>query len=502
MKKSHLKYIFPLAVVLISILLTAFRISGTSIGMYNILFYGSEFHDSNLLFGQPRFIRSDEWIVQTPWIIAQAQINFKQDNTLYAAGQNLTTMNNPVANWVMTFKPWLWPFFLLPLEYAFALSWWIRSAILLLITYALLMKISRQNIFLSALGALAFLYSPYFQWWYESAAGLVDVASYGLLTFYFFIRVFRETKMPRLVIDTLLFAYFALCFAFIFYPPAQIPIALSCAFVGAGIIFADREYLNRTNMKKAAVVFGIAGIIVLIVLIAFYYDFNEIITIIRHTVYPGGRRIVMGGDMTLLRLISGFYDVFLLRGVPPGMLGPNQSEASSFYMFSIFLVPVFLFGIIRSSIKDRKIDMILLAAIMFFLLALSWMLLGLPAPLAKILLLQFVPTQRTWLAVGIVNFFLFYYYIFRYEFQITLEFQIFAWIYSTVLFFIVLYIGLSLKTEAPDFVHNNIEIAVISTVSAVMLLLLLLKRKYEFTLLLLLFTLVSTFRVNPFYIGL
>ncbi len=498
MKRLHLKYLFPLAVLLVMGVLAATRISGSSIGMYNLWFYGDSFRDPNLVLGNPRPIRSDEWRVQTPWTIAEAQIHFDQNNTLYAAGQNLTTMNVPVANWVMAFKPWLWPFFVLPLENAFALSWWLRSAILLIVTYMVLLRLTKQDVFVSALGALTFLYSPYFQWWY---GGLLDIASYGLLTFYVAMEIFRESSAVRIAVYTVLCAYFAVCFALLLYPPAQIPVVLCFLMVGAGALVADRARLNSRNILKPAAALAVAGVGAVAALALFYVDFRSIVTIIRHTAYPG-QRLAVGGDMAPLQFVAGFLDVFLLHGQPPDILGQNQSEAASFFLLSAFLIPLFLFRMLRSGITRKTTDPLLLGAILFYFLMLFWMLLGLPGPLANVLLLQFVLAPRAWLAVGMINLFLIYYYLYRYELEITPDFRVFAWLDASALFFMVLYAGHALRIREPNFIPSELETAAIAVMSAALLLLLLFKQRRKFAVLLLLFTLVSTFTVNPFYRGL
>lgn len=206
--------------------------------------------------------------------------------------------------------------------------------------------------------------------------------------------------------------------------------------------------------------------------------------------------------MTPLQLVGGFFDIFLMGGQPPQAFGANQCEAASFFMFSIFMIPLFVFGLVRSTITEKRIDVILLAAIACYLLLLGWMMIGLPGRIASVLLLQFVPPLRAWLAIGLLNLFLIYYYLSRHEFTITLDFKIFAWVYSATLFLILLYVGHDLQAQDPMFIGSPFEIGAIAGVAALMFVLLLLKRKYEFAALLLLFSLVSSLGVNPLYRGL
>jgi Na+/melibiose symporter-like transporter len=55
-------WLFPIICTIIILLLTAFKISGSSIGVYNTILYGSNHKDSSLVLNKPREIRSDEWV--------------------------------------------------------------------------------------------------------------------------------------------------------------------------------------------------------------------------------------------------------------------------------------------------------------------------------------------------------------------------------------------------------------------------------------------------------
>jgi len=57
-------WLFPAFIFFIYIFLVLFRIHSSSIGMYHKYFYGEK-KDPNLIFSQPRAIRSDEWLVWT-----------------------------------------------------------------------------------------------------------------------------------------------------------------------------------------------------------------------------------------------------------------------------------------------------------------------------------------------------------------------------------------------------------------------------------------------------
>jgi hypothetical protein len=58
-------WLFPAICTVVLILLTFFKVSGSSIGAYYPAFYGSQ-KDPALLLNKFRGVRSDEWVVRTP----------------------------------------------------------------------------------------------------------------------------------------------------------------------------------------------------------------------------------------------------------------------------------------------------------------------------------------------------------------------------------------------------------------------------------------------------
>ncbi|WP_322509882.1 hypothetical protein [Anaerolinea sp.] len=498
--KCKLKpFIFPLVLLLLVVVLTAFKLHGSSIGMYNFYFYGEGYRDPNLLYGKPRNIRSDEWLVLTPWIVSESQIHYASENTLYLARQNLTMTGVPVANWTIAFKPQNWGFLVIPVEYAFSLMWWIRTFLLIVAAYLLMMELTNQNILGSVIGALAFWLTPYFQWWYATPA--LEVVFFGTFTFLFFLRTLRSCNRLSLAINTLFFIYFSICFALIFYPPFQIPTALFLGLVGIGIVINYRSKLTPTRIRSLVVTAVVAMLVIGMVLVAYYLLAKDTITIMQNTVYPGSRRVA-GGDMSPLLLLTGFFNVQLLndRKVPEFLF--NQSEAAGFFMFSLILLPVFLFQLIKSALLKKRVDLILLFAVVFELLALSWAIFGLPRILGKVLFLEYVPSRRMLLALGFVNFFLIVYYLYQFNFELTLDFKIIAGLLSLGFFLTILWIGLYLRAGRPIFIQNSLKIFLIAAASGVLMALLLFRQRIAFLILFLAFTIVTSLRVNPLYRGL
>ena len=500
-KNNSTHYIFPLFLFLIAAVLSAFKLNGSSVGMYNQYFYGTGFKDPNLLLGQIRSIRSDEWMVGTPWTMAQARDNFAVNNDLYLAGQNFSLTDAPVKSWIAIFEPQHWAFFILPLEQAFAFKWWFKAFFLATAVYVLVMMLTGDDVPVSALAALSFVFSPFIQWWYSTS--VTEIASCGIFTFIFFIQIINNIARPiRSLINGFMFVYFAVCFAITMYPPFQIPLAMFFFFVGVGYLLSKWRELGVKNIRRLMVVVTVC-IISIGILLASYYVSNEFsIRSLANTVYPGVRQSG-GGNLGFLKSIAGIFNIQLLDNIsPPKPFGGNQSEASSFFFYSFLLLPFYLFFLVRSIVRRQHIDLPLLFSLVSLGIFLVWGKFNLPSILAKLLLLNFVDPYRMLFALGIINHIIIIYYLARLKIAQSLEYKIIAAIYSVGTSFAVYRMGIYIKANWPKYLDSNPKILLISIAVGTMMALLLYQKKLAFFSAFLAFTLLSTFSVNPVYRGL
>jgi hypothetical protein len=502
MKEKLKPFIFPLMLLLFVIVLAAFKLHGSSIEIWNQVIFGVDYKDPNLLYGQPRGIRSDEWLVLTPWILSQAEVGFKDYNNLYLAGQSFTQTDAPEINWAV-FDPPNWAFFFLPLEQAFAFKWWFKTFLLAVAVYLLAMMLTKNNILVSAIAAISFVFSPYIQWWYSTSG--TEIMSFGILTFVFFVCMINNLSHPLFRwINAFFFAYFAICFALTFYPPWQIPLAIFFALVGVGYVFSKQgELANKKYWRTLIIVVLLSLVAIGIVLVLYYFSNQPAIQATANTVYPGSRQAVGGENGFLLKAIAGFYNVQLLNDarILPDFLA-NQCEASSYFFFSFFLLPFYLFFLLRSMIQREYLDPPLVFSIVGFAILLIWETIGLPSSIAKLLLLNYVPVNRTMFSLGIINLVLIIYYVSRINIKKTLDYKIVAGLYSIAVFLIIMQIGKYIQAAWPGYIDSELKIFLIAGASGVMMALLLFQKKLVFFSLFLVFTLVSTFNVNPIYRGL
>ena len=153
---------FPLAVALAVCLMTALGISGSSAAMYSADI-GTE---PSLLALNPRFIRSDEWVIRTPLVLGQANSGFPSNRFVGVGDHDMTVLNGlPTHDWSAVFKPQTWGYLVLPAENGFAFEWWISGALLVLGAYWLLLVITGDP-WWSVVGSLLLGASPFLHWWY------------------------------------------------------------------------------------------------------------------------------------------------------------------------------------------------------------------------------------------------------------------------------------------------------------------------------------------------
>lgn len=490
-------YIFPIVLAIFLLSLSATRISGSSIGWYNLHFQGDEIEDPNLLFGEVRAIRSDEWLVQTPWILSQVNNNFTSINTTFGSGLEASLMGVPVKNWTGIFRPQFWTFFLLPVEQAFSIYWWFKSVILLIGLYWVAMRLSKNNIGFSILISATFLFSPFFQWWYSTSA--IDLAAYGLLIFSSLITVFEAQTRKKVILGALGTVFFSICFALFLYPAFQIPIILIVIFLVLGYGLENKFY-EKTKSKIIPII--LISLTILGLLYVFFISFQPAIQLIQSTEYPGNR-ISTGGGMKWVNLVDGVYNLqFLKNNIELIPYMGNVCEGSSFVFISIFCLPILIFTEVQRVRENKGIDWLFISLIVGEVFLLAWCVIGFPSILAKITLLNQVPPRRALIGLGFVNILTIVRYLTN-GYQSKDNYIKNLYLFTAILVFIFfVWYGLNLSQNNPSFIQSWVKIISLSIIVGLLVFFLLMKNKIVFSTIFLLFSISSSFSVNPLYRGL
>ena len=399
---------FPSFVIATFIILTAFGVSGSSMGYFDQMFLGKT---TGILLGIPRPIRSDEWLVSSQEALIQKTANYPSVNKNIGLGQDMSIVNDvPFKSFFSAFKPDNLFFFVMPYTNAFAAHWWFMSLVLVLGFYYLMDTLFPRKRIIISLAATILLLNPFVQWWYQSIT-LLSIG-YALWACLIFIKIFDEkTDYKKLILYSLGLAYTTICFIFILYPPFQISITYVIISFLIGYFyhryFVQHIKFNIDTSRWLGVLLAI--IITIIISGIFYISHKTVINTVVNTAYPGARNIVSGQygntvNSTSQNMIYTFSApiLFNLQNQNKAItIYNNQSEASRIVLINIFLLPIFLLEVLRKP-KNKKVlsDYLLISttvATLVFLIRMFTPFFNLPF---KFLLLNEVENER--LIIGLI----------------------------------------------------------------------------------------------------
>lgn len=495
-------WLFPAILTVILIILASLQINGSSMGMYHKIFYGNQ-PDPALIAGHPQGIRSDEWNVNTQKTIAQSNNDFSTVNNNLGNGEDVSVIGDvPTRDWTAIFKPHNLGFFVLPFDNAFALRWWIMSYFLVLGCYFFILILLPTKRLLASLLSLGFLFSPFFQWWYLS--GTLGPAYYCLFGAVVFTKLLHSKKRLQACLWSSLLAYIAVCFTLILYPPFQIPCALVLIAFAIGYLFEQRKNIDKKILSRNLIYLICAIVLALSIISLFIYQKWDIISIIQNTAYPGKRIIVSGGyNYGILHILSSnLSPVFqsITRSNAYFLGVTNQSEASNFIMLFPFLFLPSLYITYKKFKQDKKIDYILLSATGLLIIMLAWIFVPGIDILGKFMLLDKVSPERLLIGLGLINLIFIIGFVRSYS-QIKERLSITTCtIYSLLIVIFYLLLDFNVMLRFPEFIDYNY--AVIFSLPIAMIVFCFMRKNFiAGTILLLSFSLLSTFYINPLYKG-
>ena len=390
--------VFPVIVVILVLLATAFRISGSSVGVYDYVI--DDEPGDGLLSGQPRTVRSDEWAVNTPFVLSQTENGFASFDDNIGSGQDMAVvLDVPYADWSVIFRPQNLPFFVLPAEFAFALKWWSLAALLLLAVYFFVLLIYPKRYLMASLISAGFFLSPFIQWWYQSIT-LLPIA-YSLIAVVIAYRLTISENLRAKLIYAGVLAYVLCCFVLIMYPAFQISAALVAAALFIAVV-AGRDRFSWLWRRQNLLLYTGILLVVGLVVGSFILQHRDVISTIQSTVYPGARDVASGGfDPWMIALWPLSY--LLLDGGPLTVFGNNQSEISGFLLFG--LMALLLVALLYRGLSNfTRLEKLLITAIgaVGLLIAIR-LFLPFGSELFALVGMNKVPLVRLILAIGLIN---------------------------------------------------------------------------------------------------
>lgn len=343
----------------------------SSLGVYNQLIqpgHGSEY--INPVFGIPRAIRSDEWLVTLPRWISASYSNFGATNNLVRG----VTTNNISSSGLMLDYSSLWRpanygFYLFGIEYGVSFSWSFNLIFGFAIWFELFLILTNSKKSLSFLGAILIWYSPFNLWW--SMSGLLLSGAGIIVLFYYF--VVTDSHLKRLFFGTLL-AIMGADFVCSLYPAWQVPMGYIILAIMIWTLIKNNQW--KYFKKIDWLVFAFDVIFMISIIARYLYVDMDYITAIQETVYPGAR--IDYGGMSVTKLLGYFAsEISVFGGIG------NTCEAG--VIFGAFPLGIIL-GCV-AQIKEKGKNSLLWCLFVPTLTLCVYCTVGLPPIIAKILLL-------------------------------------------------------------------------------------------------------------------
>ncbi|WBM79487.1 hypothetical protein KIV56_14265 [Cryobacterium breve] len=393
---------FPALLLLVGIVLVAFDVSGTSSGVFHSqIAYGK---DPALVLGTPQATRSDEWNVQTVWAIAAVQQGLPTINESFPGGMDTTLPQDlPRIDWTVAFRPHLWGFMLLDIGRAIAFKWWLPGLALAAAAYVFVVTVLPRRPLVAGLLAVGFLFSPFFQWWYLTTT--LYPAVWALTTMTALVWAFKRDSRRSRWAWAAVVAYITVMMATGIYVPFIVPAVLVVIFFAVGLLLEQRGLGNRWRSTLARTVPVLsAGVAASMVTGVWLLTKITTVEAFLGTAYPGHRSTPTGGN-DVLSFVSAIGSSFTqaLNAQRPGLLGPNSSEASTFFYIGIFLIPVVGWIVVRQARRRKSLPWVLIGLTGVVLLLLAYMYVPGWDTLARILLLDLTTGTRVRIGMGLAS---------------------------------------------------------------------------------------------------
>lgn len=335
------KYRYLLASI-IFILLVLGKFHCTSIGIWNDYIQPNYNYSDKVIISNPKNIRSDEWLVNSPLMFSQKYVGYNINNNLVRADKtNIYLLSTaPVSDLLEIARPLSLGIMIFGNDYGISIWWFGRVFALFFTTFELLMIFTKKNKKISLFGSILVLGSSVIQWFFASYITEILIGGQlALISFYYLIK--SKSKLKK-ILWSFVFIIGMLDYCLILYPAHQIPFGYIFVIIALWMIFENKE----NNVIKKNIKYMIFPIlIILIVLIRFLLLSNEGISAISNSVYPG-HRFTNGGN---------WYEWQRLFQYPYTLLLPFKSSGDACTISSFLsLFPLPLIIAIYYLIKNKK----------------------------------------------------------------------------------------------------------------------------------------------------
>lgn len=399
--KKTTKYIIKLRYVVALIIFAGLllgKLHGSSLAIWDLyLKEKTDNYEKTLIFGKPRAIRTDEYLVQTPMYLGQCTTKdfFPVINkNIRSDGQNmLLYVYAPVFNITIIGKPFNWGFLLLGKEYGLSWYWYSKLILLILMSFEICMFLTNRNILISSIGAFIIAFSPGIQWWFST--GITDLLIYSqaipILTYYYF----QNNSILKKFLLLICLSISIIGYLLTIYPPIQIPLGIIILIIVGYIFFINFKNIKLKIYDYIFVLFFL--FLIALVVYTFLKETKEALIITRNTVYPG-KRFSRGGNYNI-----GYLQIYLVNWLFP-FKSVNISNNCELSTFPNLLPTVILLSPKILKISKNKVLFVILLIYTFF--QISWLVVKYPLLFAKISLFSYVTEGRLSLIINLIGLYL------------------------------------------------------------------------------------------------
>lgn len=367
-------------------LLVLLKINFSSEGAFDYFVQREIRTDTTLpIFGIPRSIRSDEWLVYVPRVFTSDFDGFDEFNYILRATKDYSISANGLKLGLSALRaPMSWGYYLFGAEYGLSFYWSFLMVMSFMASYEFSLIISRGSRRLALFGAAFIGFSQFSMWWsictYLISAQMLIVAAY-----YFF----GEKRTGRKILLAAVAAFSATLYITNLYPAWQVPYGYILIGLIVWLVITKFKEIRAVSRRDVIIIAG-AFLFMAAVTLAYLKDTAEANSALLATVYPGKRFDTGGGGL----IKSGSFLHTPLLPFKNVTEANNNSDASMF--FSLFPLPIILsvYSFVRQVIRKRrdpnaKIDVFNIAVLIPTLFLLIYASVGFPAWLARISLFSY-----------------------------------------------------------------------------------------------------------------
>ena len=370
------------------------EVHGSSISIYAQILGHPEL-DINLL-GKFRVIRSDEWIVFTPFAFAQYFTDFAMiSDVIRGTATNVFVVyGQAVHHLAMIFRPAQLGYLFLDQGSGLAFYWVSRLVVLFIISFEFAQKILNAKKFLSLLYAVMVTFSPLAQWWWSiNSIAEILAAGQGVVVCW---KLYLMQNDTRRFFFAAGFLWCAGIFILSIYPAWQVPFGWTFLLC---LIAATKDFPGVLKIFYRDKIFWLIGLIVMLAPICHaLYISRDVIEITRATEYPGSRFVLGGGFPITTHLLYGVSMLLPFRDIDPVGI-TNNCEAATFFSAA----PLGLIIFFVATFKRRQLDLLMTLLFGLSCVFALWEVFGFPAWLAKITMMGMTTDNRTRIVLDFVQ---------------------------------------------------------------------------------------------------